>query len=164
MSSNTPVICRKVCLKTIIPVRHEVLRPGLPLSSARFVSDDHPMARHWAAFPAAAPDGKATGCLSLHPELPDEAILVPSFANPKSGWRLRGMAVLPKWQGLGVGRKILQASLEDLRFQTDHSGLFVWCNAREKAVPFYRKNGFTTHGQRFEIPGIGPHFFMYRPL
>jgi hypothetical protein len=36
----------------------------------------------------------------------------------------------------------------------------VWCNARTPAVGFYEKLGFSTIGEEFELPPIGPHYLM----
>ena len=38
----------------------------------------------------------------------------------------------------------------------------IWFNAREKAVPFYKKKGYTSIGDSFEIPEVGTHFVMFK--
>jgi hypothetical protein len=38
---------------------------------------------------------------------------------------------------------------------------YVWCNARKKAVPFYRNLGFEIISDEFEVPVIGPHYVLY---
>ena len=42
--------------------------------------------------------------------------------------------------------------------------VLVWCNARVKAIDFYKKQGFTIHGDKFDIPLIGAHYMMYKPI
>ena len=37
---------------------------------------------------------------------------------------------------------------------------FDW-NARTGAVPFYHTHGWTTLGEEFDIPTVGPHFRMW---
>ena len=37
----------------------------------------------------------------------------------------------------------------------------VWCNARVAAVNLYRRAGFTPVGPEFDIPLIGPHYYMH---
>lgn len=39
-------------------------------------------------------------------------------------------------------------------------GWELWCNARESAVSFYAKYGWSVEGELFEIPKIGPHYVM----
>jgi len=83
-------------------------------------------------------------------------------ASPAGGgWRLRGMAVRPESQGAGHGAALLEACMAHARA---HNGVELWCNARTSAAGFYRRLGFTEAGPEFELPGIGPHFLMWRPL
>ena len=44
------------------------------------------------------------------------------------------------------------------------NGDFLWCNARLIAVEFYKKTGFSSIGEQFNISEIGPHYFMYKKL
>ena len=46
----------------------------------------------------------------------------------------------------------------------DSGGTTIWCNARLKAADFYRRYGFEARGEVFELPRIGPHFYMCRAL
>lgn len=87
----------------------------------------------------------------------------PSPVDEKLGFRLRGMAVSPDHQGLGIGTKLLENALQVLldRFPNIET---VWCNARVSAVSFYEKSGFEKSGPEFEIDGVGPHFVMWRTL
>jgi predicted GNAT family N-acyltransferase len=68
------------------------------------------------------------------------------------------MATVDEIRGTGAGAALLRAALT-------HAVLggaeVVWCNARTSVAGFYRKHGFRTLGEEFEMPGIGPHFFMY---
>ncbi len=80
------------------------------------------------------------------------------------GWkqyRLRGMAVHPTSQGHGLGTKLLLFGLEHLRAVNAD---LLWCNARENALAFYSKAGFTLQGNPFLIEGIGIHHLMYLRL
>ena len=40
----------------------------------------------------------------------------------------------------------------------------LWFNARETAVDFYKKMGYTVIGESFIINDIGTHFVMYKKL
>ena len=46
----------------------------------------------------------------------------------------------------------------------EKDGTTIWFNAREKAVNFYKKNGFQIIGSVFDVPSIGPHYLMYKFL
>ena len=75
--------------------------------------------------------------------------------------RLRGMAVLPEHRSGGLGRFLLEASLEKSKL----AGCEVfWYNARVTAAEFYLKSGFETLEDKFELPGIGPHYVMFKNL
>ena len=76
-------------------------------------------------------------------------------------YRLRGMATVAEYQAKGIGSALLRSGLDHLRRL---SADVVWCNAREGALGFYGKEGFTTSGPAFMIEGIGLHHLMYRQL
>ncbi|SNB42987.1 Acetyltransferase, GNAT family, YitI (fragment) [Flavobacterium psychrophilum] len=40
----------------------------------------------------------------------------------------------------------------------------IWFNAREAAVPFYEKLGYTKNGLPFAIANVGIHFLMFKNL
>lgn len=46
----------------------------------------------------------------------------------------------------------------------ERGGTQLWCNARSTAAGFYRALGFEAKGEEFELPGIGAHSLMWRPL
>jgi len=74
-------------------------------------------------------------------------------------YQLRGMAVALPYQGKGIGNTLIATSYSFLK---EKKARLVWCNAREIAVDFYKKNGFEITGTAFEIPSIGKHFVMAR--
>ena len=65
----------------------------------------------------------------------------------------------PDARGRGIGTEILAALLQTADAA---SATRVWCNARTPAVNLYRRAGFTTISDEFEIEGIGPHYVMER--
>jgi ribosomal protein S18 acetylase RimI-like enzyme len=71
------------------------------------------------------------------------------------------MAVLKTYQGLGVGHELLK-HCDD--FFINKNVLLIWCNAREIAVNFYKRNGFSVFGDSFNIKDIGPHFVMRKHI
>ncbi len=76
-------------------------------------------------------------------------------------YQLRGMATLEEFQNKRFGNKLIEYADKILeKRNTD----LVWCNARVKALNFYKKQGFKVHGKEFEIPLIGGHFVMFKPI
>ncbi|WP_375486001.1 GNAT family N-acetyltransferase [uncultured Jatrophihabitans sp.] len=77
-------------------------------------------------------------------------------------WQLRGMATAEGRRGEGIGAVVLDAAVEAVRAR---DGQFLWCKAREVAVAFYERNGFTVGSPRYVEPQTGlPHHDMYRRL
>jgi ribosomal-protein-alanine N-acetyltransferase len=72
---------------------------------------------------------------------------------------LRGMAVLPEWQGKGVAAELLQAVETELRSkQCKHITLDTTAPLR-RAVRFYEKHGFTSSGRVSDLFGC-PYMSM----
>jgi GNAT superfamily N-acetyltransferase len=78
-----------------------------------------------------------------------------------SPFRLRGMATDTNYRGQGFGSVLLMTIFDYLK---DQRSDLIWCNARFKALNFYRNNGFQFHGEIFELPDIGPHRIMYKRI
>jgi len=79
----------------------------------------------------------------------------------KSSYQLRGMAVLSQYQGKHYGQRLLSFAIEALqKKQID----LLWCNARERALNFYLKQGFEILGDPFDIPNIGKHYVMFKKI
>ncbi len=134
---------RAATVEELIDLRHAVLRPGRPRSTACFDGDRCPSTRHWAA----AERGHIIGVVTvLERDLPDP--------HPSgSRWQLRGMAVHPDFRGRGVGRALLETVQREV-------GAPMWCNARVEAVGFYRRCGWSALGAPFSIAPIGLHVRM----
>jgi GNAT superfamily N-acetyltransferase len=132
------------------PLRLRVLRPGGVVEDC-----------HWA-------NDRLEGSFHLGVYLKDRIVSIGSFYPEKhpalKGWkqfRLRGMATDPAHQGQGAGTGLLRFALDHLKGQQVD---LLWCNARLVAVPFYEALGFRTSGAEFDIPGIGPHYMMWRSV
>ena len=112
--------------------------------------DDRPDAVHFAAW---AKDGTViSACLVAPQPCPWLPELAPA-------WVLRQMATQPEWRGTGAGAAVLAAVIEDL------SPGALWCHAREAAVAFYLRHGFTPHGQLFIDEELGiPHLRLWRRI
>ncbi len=137
-------------VKDILPLRHLVLRTGKPFETSIFLGDDDSDTFHFSA----KIDNEVVGCVSFMKAHHQHFNFEPSY-------QLRGMAVSHHCRGMKVGAKLLRFAEATLI----QEGLnFIWCNVREKAVPFYQKQSYTCHGDFFEIPEIGSHVVMYKFL
>jgi GNAT superfamily N-acetyltransferase len=138
----------------VLPLRHLVLRPGLPLDAARFAEDRAPDTFHVAAHD---PDGTVIGCATFFPQPADDPLAL--AAGP--AWVLRGMATHATYRGQGVGGRVLAAGIAEV---TRRGGVAVWCRGREAASDFYRRHGFAERGERFFIDPSGWHYHFVREL
>ncbi len=145
-------------MQTIIPisaketylVRQEILRPGLSIDSCIFTNDNAKTTFHLGYFI----DNNLTGVVSVFLNSND------NFITEKQ-YQIRGMAILKNYQKNGIGKQlVLEAEKIIIQKQVN----FIWFNARESAVDFYKKLGYHTFGTRFDINGVGPHFLMYKHL
>ncbi len=141
---------KKITSKTTYLVRKPVLRPHQPIENCRFDGDDLDSTVHFGYYE----ESNLIGIVSL-------------FEKKHSNWDLerqiqvRGMAVLHPYQKKGIGEKLI---LKVLEYAQEKNAAIIWFNAREKAVPFYKKLGFLIKGTAFDIEGIGTHYLMYRKL
>jgi len=131
-------------------VRLPVLRKGKAIESCIFDGDDLETTFHLGIY------------------LENELVGVCSFFRNNSKlisaefqYQLRGMAILETQQGLGLGTIILRHGESILKQQNTP---IIWCNAREKAINFYKKMGYNFIGEPFEIKDIGLHYRMYKEL
>ena len=77
----------------------------------------------------------------------------------KYQYRLRAMATSPKVRGENFGKKIIEFAMNELQ---NRKVELLWCDAREVALGFYEKMGFTVVGDFYDVPQIGPHKLMYK--
>ena len=73
-------------------------------------------------------------------------------------YRLRAMATSPIVRGENFGKKVIEFAIQELR---NRKVDLLWCDAREIALGFYEKMGFTVVGDFYDVPQIGPHKLMY---
>ena len=126
-----------------VALRDEILRKPLGLRSSeeqlRAESGDH----HLACFR----DGRLIACLVLTP-VSNDAV------------KMRQVAVAADCQRRGVGRAL---ALYAERFAAGLGYSEMTAHARETAVPFYEKLGYTAIGDRFMEVGI-PHISVRKAL
>lgn len=92
-------------------------------------------------------DGKLVACLLLKPINAQRV-------------QMRQVAVAGDSQGQGLGRRLVVYSEEVAR---QHGFQEMWLHARESAVPFYERLGYSKVGERFVEVTI-PHWEMIKAL
>jgi predicted GNAT family N-acyltransferase len=141
---------RAVEAAVVRPLRRALLRPHQQVEELVYRGDDHPDTLHVGAF--------------RHGHLVGIATVVPRpmpGRRERRSWQLRGMAVEHGQRGYGVGGLLLAACVAHIAAR---GGRLVWCNARAGSFGFYEHYGFRHDGEPFELPGIGPHYRMYRTV
>ena len=84
-----------------------------------------------------------------------------TYKNLTNCYQARGMCVLEDFQNKGIGEKILKEAEKHCKILKIKN---VWMNARVKAANFYLKLNYIDLGFRYEIKGIGLHYFLYKKL
>ena len=132
------------------PVRHEVLRKGKPIETCQFKGDDDENTIHFGLYQ----NERLIGIISIFKEKND-------LFSETNQFQIRGMAVLEEFQGKGFGAELVrEAENHCISLNTD----LIWFNARENAVPFYKKLNYIIIGDSFLIPDVGIHFAMYKKI
>jgi GNAT superfamily N-acetyltransferase len=173
------VTVERVAPELTFPLRQLVLRPGRSLDAILLPGEDSDTSGSFVARDGET--GEVLSTASVWPEPPpwvpgspthDEHARHPPFEVPELAleltgpagetcWRLRGMATIETRRGQGLGKLVLDACVA----HADANGAaLVWCNARERAIPFYARGGFAGLGERFNEEDFGPHLLMWRPL
>ena len=136
---------RPATVAEIAPLRHAILRAGLPPEEAFFAGDERADSFHYGGFHG----GQPVACATMHASTWDER---PAF-------QLRGMATTARFRGRGLGRVLLEALERDIRAAAP-TVRQLWCNARTPAIGFYERLGWRVVSAVFEIPTAGPHVRM----
>jgi len=114
-----------------LPIRHEILWPNKPLLFCKVDGDE--TADHYGVY------------------LNDELVSVASIYRDNRVARLRKFATLVKFQGRGLGSKLIAHILNELE---DAGVECFWCDARKTATGFYKKLGMTQQGSEFYKSGV----------
>ena len=132
------------------PIRHEVLRKGKSIVTCQFKGDDDENTTHFGLFL----EDKLVGIISIFKENNN-------LFSESNQFQIRGMAVLEAFQGKGFGAQLVKkAENHCINLNAD----LIWFNARENAVPFYKKLDYKIIGDSFLIPNVGIHFVMYKKI
>lgn len=143
-------IIKEISFQETFSVRHLILREGKPIETCYFVGDDFPDTKHFGLFV----NEKIMGVISIY----KNKNTIFKFPNQ---YQIRGMAVLKEFQGKGYGKLLVQYCENYLN---NSNSPLIWFNARETALPFYEKIGYTKTGFPFEISDVGVHFLMFKKL
>jgi phosphoribosylformimino-5-aminoimidazole carboxamide ribotide isomerase len=112
-------------------LRQAVLYPDKQIDELKMDEDEHGI--HFGAFQ----DNKMIGVVSLF--------------QYGTEFQFRKFAVEPASQGKGTGSQMLQFITD---FAAGLGGTRLWCNARQSAIQFYLKYGFTPTGEFFSKNNI----------
>ncbi len=134
------------------PVRLAVLRADTVTKVVDFAEDHWPGAVHLGVRDAS---GELVAVSSWIPREDTAYPGVPAV-------QLRGMATLQRLQGQGVGALLIEAGCARAAAGGAH---LVWANARDAALTFYLRNGFTVDSDGFVDPVTElPHHVIVRRL
>jgi putative acetyltransferase len=75
-------------------------------------------------------------------------------AAGKGEGHIRGMAVLPAWQGRGAAAKLLRAAEEELRARGCRRVTLDTTEPLKRAARFYEKNGYRASGRVADFFGM----------
>ena len=141
---------KEIDIKSVITVRHLVLRKGKPIETCYFVNDEKETTKHFGLLK----DDEVIGVVSLFENKN-------TIFKDKKQFQIRGMAVLEEYQHKGFGKLLIEKA-ETYCF--DVKADLIWFNARESAKNFYQKMNYTINGKPFDIENIGLHYIMFKKL
>lgn len=148
---NTELVkIKQINYKETYPIRQVILRPNRPLETCFFGGDELETTFHFGLFYK----DKLVGIISLFKN--DNPLF-----QEENQYQIRGMAVLEQYQKYGFGKMLVQHS-EKFLYEKNIS--FIWFNAREIAVNFYKKQGYEIIGNAFDIPDVGMHYVMWKEV
>ena len=155
MITKSSCVVQRVKFDRILALRHRILRPGLPVNSAIFDSDEELTTQHYAfVYPLPPAENSSVVCCASFNLTELECV---------PAWQLRGMATDTQHQGRGFGRALLEGAETELLYNSPAIHLF-WCNARITALRFYEKMGWTIVSEVFLIEGAGLHHKMVKRI
>ncbi|MFI5171482.1 MAG: GNAT family N-acetyltransferase [Chitinophagales bacterium] len=127
----------------IVDLRYEILRRPLKLNFTSRQLAEEKNFYHLGYYY----NNKLVACLMLVPE-----------NNGKM--KMKQVAVANEFQGKGIGAKLV---LTSENFAKEKGFGIMYCHARDKAIPFYKKLGYHSVGEMFEEVTI-PHMEMEKQL
>ena len=148
---TTTIHISEIHASAVYGIRQKVLRPGKPVSECMFKGDTSAKSIHLGLYMAENFIGVASFIKNRNP-----------IFKAIEQYQLRGMAILPEFEGQGFGTSLLTEGEEKLKNLMKQP--FLWFNARESAIGFYEKFGYKTIGEKFDVPGVCEHIVMFKLL
>jgi GNAT superfamily N-acetyltransferase len=74
----------------------------------------------------------------------NKLVAVVSLFAKGDDFQFRKFAVIPEWQGQGIGKALINYIAD---FAINEGAIRLWCNARLSAIGFYAKYGFMQTGE-----------------
>lgn len=127
----------------MVQLRYEILRKPLNLHFTQEQLEQEVNNIHLGYFI----NSKLVACVMLIPEQDGKM-------------RMKQVAVQMGLQNSGIGKKVIQAS-EEYSIQNGYT--YIYCHARDVAIPFYLKSGYSIKGEEFYEVGI-LHRFMEKKI
>lgn len=140
---------------SILALRLAVLRDGTPSQDPRYSEDGLEGTVHLAAF-ATVDHGDGDD------EIVGTSTWVPREYPHRPGVtavQLKGMAVSRQLQSSGIGAVLLRHGIDEAR---RNGAILVWARARDTALNFYERNGFSVEGEAFmdDATGMSHHMVV----
>lgn len=145
------LVVASVPVDEVRPLRRAVLRRGTPDQNVDLPGDHDPATRHLAVrLPGGPIVATSTWLEAESPDRPGEPAL-----------QLRGMAVADDHQRRGLAMLLVEAGMS---LAAQREVAWVWANARDSALDFYRAAGFEVVGAGFVDHHTElPHHRILRP-
>jgi predicted GNAT family N-acyltransferase len=132
-------------------LRRAVLRTGTPSEEVVFDGDELESTFHLGIREDDDIVAISTWMERPYPDRPGER-----------AFQLRGMATVETLRGSGLGARLLDAGIERCR---SAGAALLWARARDAALPFYERHGFTRVGLGYVDLTTGlPHHDVIKPL
>ena len=140
-----------VGLTDIMQLRVAVLRKGTPATDCNYPEDTYPDVVHFGIIHEGTAIATSSWFMKECPETPGVLAM-----------QLKGMAVTNELQGAGLGSLLIDAGLA---LANERGATIAWARARDSAMGFYERLGFTSTGEGFiDGPTAMPHHIVVRSL
>jgi len=132
-------------------LRVAVLRKGTPATDCNYPEDTYPDVVHFGIIHEGTAIATSSWFMKECPEKPGVTAM-----------QLKGMAVAENLQGAGIGALLIDAGVA---LAKERGATIAWARARDSAMGFYERLGFTSTGEGFiDGPTAMPHHIVVRSL